>query len=128
MNERPDVIPSLRHILKRQYEQGYDSTCDTIEETIVELERLRETVKIQHYETANAMAMFGAAIEQLVKIKSFVHPDGIVVNGIGYSFHPPDLLVREAWEALSKAIRETDVSQLGDGGQNPVVTPTKPPA
>ena len=41
---RPDVIPFLEHMLQRQYEDGYDSACDTLEETIVELERLRATV------------------------------------------------------------------------------------
>ena len=60
------------------------------------------------YEKARFAAMFEAAVNQLVRIKSFVHPDGFVVNGKGYSFHPPIELVREAWETLSKAIREIE--------------------
>jgi len=38
-----------------------------------------------------------------------------MVNGMGYSFHPPDALVRESWEALSKVIREIDLEKLATG-------------
>ena len=55
--QRPDVIPCLKHILKRQYEDGYDSACDTLEETIVELERLRDVSKALHEENRHLRAM-----------------------------------------------------------------------
>lgn len=76
------------------------------------IDELEKRLTVCRMETARSRAMFEMAIMQLVKIKSFVHPDGIIVNGLGYSFHPPDALVREAWEALSKAIREIDVEKL----------------
>ena len=72
------------------------------------LQRDREALR---NENARRAAMFDAAIGQLVKIKGFVHPDGFIVNGKGYSFNPPIELVREAWEALSKAIREIEPPQ-----------------
>lgn len=75
-------------------------------------ERLERELTVERYERARFAAMFDLAVKQLCAIKSFAHPDGIVVNGKGYSFHPPDLLVREAWEALSKAIRDIDVEAL----------------
>ena len=127
--ERPDVIPSLKFMLKRQYEDGYDSACDTLEETIVELDRLRKTNEVLRYENIRSRTMFEHAVRKMIAISRFAHPDGFVINGKGYSFHPPDALVREAWEALSKAIREIDTTKLGDppseptggdGGQNHV--------
>jgi len=40
-----DVIPLLKKVLQRQYENGYDSACDALEEAIAELERLRAAVR-----------------------------------------------------------------------------------
>ena len=36
-----DVIPLLKKILQRQYENGYDAACDALEEAIAEIVRLR---------------------------------------------------------------------------------------
>lgn len=75
-----------------------------------ELQKEREVL---HYEKIRYAAMFEHAVRRLTRIKSFVHSDGFVLNGKGYSFNPPIELVREAWEALSKAIREIDVNDFG---------------
>jgi hypothetical protein len=40
-----DVIPRLKKVLQRQYENGYDSACDAIEEAIAELDRLRAALR-----------------------------------------------------------------------------------
>ena len=40
-----DVIPLLKKVLQRQYENGYDSACDALEEAIAELERLRAALR-----------------------------------------------------------------------------------
>jgi len=77
----------------------------------IEANELRCRLAAASYKKVRNRAMFDAAINQLVRIKSFVHPDGFVVNSKGYSFHPPDNLVREAWEALSKAIREIEITR-----------------
>ena len=72
----------------------------------------REHMDVLRYELAKSRMMFDVAVRQLVAIKSLSHPDGFVVNGQGYTFHPPDALVRETWEAMSKAIREIDVEAM----------------
>ena len=77
-------------------------------EAVIALTEQAREIEGLRYEKARFAAMFEAAVNQLVRIKSFVHPDGFVVNGKGYSFHPPIELVREAWETLSKAIREIE--------------------
>lgn len=41
-----DVIPLLKKVLQRQYENGYDSACDALEEAIAELERLRAALRV----------------------------------------------------------------------------------
>ena len=45
-------------MLKRQYEDGYDLACDTLEETIVELDRLRKTNEVLRYENIKSRTMF----------------------------------------------------------------------
>jgi hypothetical protein len=75
-----------------------------------EIDRLKAQNQALLYEKARYAAMLETAVMRLVRIKSFAHPDGIVINGVGYSYNPPDALVREAWEALSKAIREIDIA------------------
>lgn len=105
--ERPDVIPCLKHILKRQYDQGYDSTCDTIEETIVELERLRATVVNLRDENVHLRAVNQRQIEALVERMPL---------GMRMRMHEGIYF----YERLTQT--------MGDGGQNPSVTPEKPPA
>lgn len=66
---RPDVIPCLKAIAQKAYDAGHwDSTIDTIEETIVELERLRATVVSLQDENSHLRAMnrrvIGALAEQ----------------------------------------------------------------
>lgn len=80
-----------------------------------ERERAAREREVLQYEAAKARAMLGAAVGRLARIQSFVHPDGFVVNGKTYGFHPPDNLVRELWEALSKAIREIDIEAIRRG-------------
>ena len=64
------------------------------------------------YENVRLRTMFDSAISQLYAIKRLMHPNGFVANGKCYSFHPPIELVRDAWEALSKAIRDIDTTAL----------------
>lgn len=72
MTERPDVIPCLKHIAQKAYDAGHwDSTIDTIEETIVELERLRATVVSLQDESAHLRAMnrrMCAALSELMPL------------------------------------------------------------
>ena len=61
-----DVIPSLKYIADKAYRSGnWDSTIDTIEEAIVELERLRETVAAFKDENAHLLAMNQRLIEEI---------------------------------------------------------------
>ena len=66
--DRPDVLIGLKHAAKRMYENGYDSTLDCIEETIVELERLRATVQGLKRENDHLRAMNKRVIEALSEI------------------------------------------------------------
>lgn len=66
MSLRPDVIPSLKHIAQNAYDAGHwDSTIDTIEEAIVELERLRATITALKDENAHLRHMNRRQIEAL---------------------------------------------------------------
>lgn len=81
----------------------------------VSAERIAEDarrIEILQYELAKSMAMFDRALNTLVAISALAHPDGFIVNGKGYTFHPPDALVRETWEAMSKAIRDIDINAI----------------
>jgi len=71
-----------------------------------ELAKERRRADFYLMEKAKYAAMFEHCCSHLSRIHMFVHPDGIAVEGKIYSFHPPEGLVREAWEELSKAIRE----------------------
>lgn len=65
---RPDVIPCLKAIAKRAYDAGHwDSTIDTIEETIIELERLRATVVSLQDENSHLRHMNRRQIEALAE-------------------------------------------------------------
>mgnify|MGYP000157890494 CR=1 FL=1 len=75
---------------------GYDSTLDCIEETIVELERLRATVQGLKGENDHLRTMNKRVIEALSEI------------------------------APLQAMYIKHADTLGDAGQNPVVTSTKP--
>src|SRR3990167_4287708 len=77
-------------------------------EAVIALTEQAREIEGLRYEKARFAAMFESAVNQLVRIKSVVHPEGFVVNGKGSSFHPPIELVREAWETRSKAIREIE--------------------
>jgi len=69
MSARIDVIPSLKYIADKAYRSGnWDSTIDTIEETIVELERLREMVVALKDENAHLRAMNQRLIEALAEM------------------------------------------------------------
>lgn len=50
-------------------------------------------------------AQYDAAIRRLADIYGLMHNGEFVVDGIRYSFKPPDDLVRAAWEGLSRAIK-----------------------
>lgn len=75
--QRPDVIPSLKHIAQKAYDAGHwDSTIDTIEETIIELERLRQTVTALKDENSHLRAMNQRVISALAEqmpIQGFNH-------------------------------------------------------
>jgi len=100
-----------------EFHTSYDASKAEIlfQDMQQEIDSLRIRYRACQQEKAIKAAQFELAINNIVAIKSFVHPDGFVVNGKGYSFHPPDSLVREAWEALSKAIREIDIEKLAKG-------------
>jgi hypothetical protein len=79
--------------------------------------RAKKEIDVLRHELAVSRAKCQAAIDKLCRISSFVHPGGFIVNSKGYSFHPPDALVREAWEALSNEIRGIDSEAILAGGR-----------
>lgn len=82
----------------------------TLAEKLVAAERrcgeLERLVEIRGYEAQRNRAMFDSAIKQLLAIHSFVKAGNVELpDGRKFEFHPKDELVREAWTALSDAIR-----------------------
>ena len=69
-------------------------------------ERYREISRIHRMEFQYKCAVEDALIERLSAIHNLMHPEPIETKGKVFLFHPPDTHVREAWEGLSKAIRE----------------------
>ena len=52
-------------------------------------------------------AMLDKAVQKICRITALIQADDVVLpDGRRFKFHPPDELVREAWEGLSQAIRD----------------------
>ncbi len=72
---RPDLIPNLKRVLQYEYDQGYNVTCDAIEDAITELERLSDIAQALHRENQHLRAVNQRMVETLVEIaplKQFV--------------------------------------------------------
>ena len=71
------------------------------------LERDARSLEVYFYEWQRLQAMNDHLIKHLSHIHMLMHPkDTQTEDGRRFKFAPPDALVREAWEGLSKAIRE----------------------
>ena len=86
------------------------------------LTSLSEDAGRLRYEAQRNRAMFDGAIQQLVSIHNLIHADDVVLpDGRRFKFAPPDTLVREAWEGLSRAIRDISIAAkdaaLSAGGE-----------
>lgn len=104
--ERPDIIYVLKGMAQKAYDADrWDSTIDTIEETIVELERLRATVTALKHENAHLRHMNRRTIEALVEQM------------------PPGMRITEH---NGKWFYDRFMETVGEAGQNPAVTPAKP--
>ena len=68
-----------------------------------DLERDLTAARAEAY--ANRMR-FDAAIKHMTHIHALMWPEPVESDGKRFKFHPPEELVRECWEGLSKAIRE----------------------
>jgi len=94
-----------------QLNQQLTDIANSEREMRVEAERraedLRQDAERWRYEEQKNRAMFDSAIQKLVAIHSLIQGDDVVLpDGRKFKFAPPDSLVREAWEGLSKAIRD----------------------
>ena len=72
---RPDVIPYLKKVLQHEYDQGYNATCDAIEDAITEIERLADISQSLHRENQHLRAINQRMVETIVEIaplKQFV--------------------------------------------------------
>ena len=75
---RPDVIPNLKRVLQYEYDDGYNSTCDAIEDAIVEIERLDNISRALHRENQYILAIndrYLKALSDLMPIQG-MHKDG----------------------------------------------------
>lgn len=72
---RPDLILHLKRVLQHEYDQGYNTTCDAIEDAITELERLSDIAQSLHREISHVRAINQRMVETLIEIaplKQFV--------------------------------------------------------
>ncbi len=72
---RPDLISYLKNVLQHEYDQGYNATCDAIEDAIAELERLNDISQALHREITHLRKINQRMVETLVEIaplKQFV--------------------------------------------------------
>ena len=65
---RPDLIPYLKQVLQHEYDQGYNATCDAIEDAIYELERLNDISQALHREITHVRKINKRLVETLVEI------------------------------------------------------------
>ena len=65
---RPDLIPYLKRVLQHEYDQGYNATCDAIEDAIYELERLNDISQALHREITHVRKINQRLFETLVEI------------------------------------------------------------
>lgn len=71
-----------------------------------ELERLRKRHEVYAMERAHMRATIDHLIRRLTDIHALIQPEGIKLpDGRVMVFVPPPELLRESWEALSRAIR-----------------------
>jgi hypothetical protein len=73
-------------------------------------------VEIYRYERLQFRAQRDALIKHLSHIHAMLHAEPVKIEGKIFTFHPPDELVREAWEGLSRAIRAIPV-EIADSGR-----------
>jgi hypothetical protein len=94
----------------------WDRAVDTCRELEIALSAAEARVKVYWYEAQRNRAMFESAIETITRITALIHADDVVLpDGRRFKFHPPDELVREAWEGLSSAIRAALAGKQEEG-------------
>lgn len=69
--------------------------------------------EVRYFELMACRERYETAIKHLGHIHMLLHAEDTVADGKRWHFHPPESLVREAWEGLSKAIREIPIV-IGD--------------
>lgn len=79
-----------------------DSYADENQRLEAAAERERDVFAIERDRARHSL---DAAVAAICRITSFVQPPDVVLpDGRRMKFHPPEPLLRETWEALSKAI------------------------
>lgn len=128
---KPDVsleeqIAFLEHEIKFHKEKFPDlvEAIGLYEAILASLKRLKERERredILRHERDKFHAQFEHVIKHLTHIQMLLHSEDVTVNGKKFRFHPPDDLVRDTWEGLSKAIREIpsviDAHRLTEAGK-----------
>ena len=101
--ERERIVRSGLAAATRPYE-------DNLVAILASLNRLAERDKdaeIRLMEARQWQARFESVIKHLSHIHGLLHPQDVInQTGTRFKFHPPDELVRDMWEGLSRAIRE----------------------
>lgn len=100
---------------------GITAPLDRAQDEAIKYRELARHLERQNaaltYEVQRTRAMFDSAVQTITRITSFIQADDVVLpDGRRFKFHPSDELVREAWGALSKAIRDAALARQGERG------------